>query len=475
MGGADTRTRARWRRAECSLGAAVLLAALALAPRVAAGAAPAPAISAQASPTELGYGRPLTVSGSIAVRASLPLALQLDPYPYRGFTTLATASSASDGTYTFADVRPDRNSRLRVVAADGSAAASATIAVTVDPSAALNASSIGPGRVRLSLRLGHTLHAGASQPVEVSWFLAANGKDAWKLAASTTSRELSAGLTYSSATVDPPARRFRYRVCLRPGWERAMGHRSGKGVCGGLAYSGEGHGIPLAPYPSAAAIAAAGRYLAGRAGRTSFAVVDSTGRLSGLHVGEHFETASVVKVMMLVAFLRMRAAQHRGLDAADRGLLYPMIHISDNDAASAVYSIVGSAAVSRVARESGMTAYAPGVGWWAYAQTSAADQARFFFVLGQLIPARFYPYARGLLAGIEPSQSWGVPALARPSWQVFFKTGALPERGLFNEVARLERHGVTFTVAVFTDADPSMAYGEQTIEGVGAALLGWAP
>jgi hypothetical protein len=474
MQGADRRRWPGWARTACASGA-LTAAALTLAPYATAGAAPSGAVSAQASPTELGYGGTLTVSGSIGVPASLPVALQVDPYPYRGFTTLATSSSAADGSYTFASVKPDRNSRLRVALTGASAAASPTIAVTVDPSAAFNARSLAPGRVRLSLRLGHTLHAGASSPVEVSWFLAAKGKHGWQLAVRTTSRELSAGLTYASATVDPPARHFRYRVCLRPSWQRAMAHPSHSGVCGGLAYSGEGNGIPLTPYPSAGAIAAAARYLAGRAGRTSFAVVDSAGRLSGLHVGEHFETASVVKVMMLVAFLQMRAAQHRALSAADRALLYPMIHISDNNAASAVYSTVGSAAVSRVARESGMTAYAPGVGWWAYAQSSAADQARFFFLLGHLIPARFYPYARGLLAGIEPSQSWGVPPVARPDWQVFFKTGALPEQGLFNEVARLERHGVSFTVAVFTDGDPSMSYGEQTIEGVGAALLGHTP
>jgi hypothetical protein len=58
---------------------------------------------------------------------------------------------------------------------------------------------------------------------------------------------------------------------------------------------------------------------------------------------------------------------------------------------------------------------------------------------------------------------------------VFFKTGALPSEGLFNEAARLERPGVTITVAVFTTRDPSMAYGEETIAGVGAALIGQSP
>ena len=240
-------------------------------------------------------------------------------------------------------------------------------------------------------------------------------------------------------------------------------------------YQGEGRGIPIAAYPSSDAIAAAERFLDTRAGRTSLAVVDSQGRLSGVRLREHFQTASVVKVMMLVAYLQMLNAHHRGLRAADTSLLYPMIHVSDNNAASAVLAIVGNAAVARVARESGMSDYAPGVGWWAYTQTSAADQARFFFALERLIPAQFYGYARGLLSGIESSQSWGIPPVARPRWQVFFKTGALPSEGLFNEVARLERPGVTFTIAVFTTGDPSMGYGEQTIQGVASALLANAP
>ena len=242
-----------------------------------------------------------------------------------------------------------------------------------------------------------------------------------------------------------------------------------------LEYGGEGRGVLLAAYPSPGAIAAARSYLDGRSGRTSFAVLDSKGRLGGVRLREHFETASVVKVMMLVAFLQMRSAQRHPLSSADASLLYPMIHISDNNAASAVFAIVGSGALARVARESGMTDYAPGNGWWAFTQTSAADQARFFFALQRLIPHQFYAYARGLMAGIEPSQSWGVPPVARPRWQVFFKTGALPSQGLFNEVARLERPGLTFTIAVFTDGDPSTAYGEQTIEGVAAVLLAHSP
>lgn len=232
---------------------------------------------------------------------------------------------------------------------------------------------------------------------------------------------------------------------------------------------------PRPAYPSQAAIAAAVRYLDGRAARTSLAVLDSNGRLSGTRMREHFQSASVVKVMFLTAFLQRLAADHRGISAFDRAMLYPMIHESNNEDASAVLERVGAAAVARVAHEAGMLDYAPGVGWWAFTQTSAYDQARFFVAIERLIPRQFWPYARGLMSSIEPEQSWGIPEVARPRWQVFFKTGALPSEGLFNETARLERPRVTFTVSIFSTGDPSQAYGEETMRGVGERLLAGTP
>jgi hypothetical protein len=242
-----------------------------------------------------------------------------------------------------------------------------------------------------------------------------------------------------------------------------------------LEFQGRAHGIPVPPYPSSPAIAAAVRYLDSRGGSSGLAVVDSQGRLAGVRLHERFRTASIVKAMMLVAYLQMLAARDRGLGAGDRALLYPMIHVSDNNAASAVLARTGGGAIARVARQAGMSDYAPGIGWWAFTQTSAADQARFFAALGRLIPPQFYGYARGLLSGIDASQSWGVPAVARPRWQVFFKGGWLPAEKVFNQVARLERPGVSFTVAVLTSGEPSMVYGEQTIEGITGELLGGTP
>jgi len=227
-----------------------------------------------------------------------------------------------------------------------------------------------------------------------------------------------------------------------------------------------------ARFPPARAIGAASRYLRGRAGSKAFAVLDNRGRLSGVDVHRRFHSASVVKSMLLVAYLRYLHRARRGLDAQSRGLLYPMIHSSDNDAATSVLSIVGSGALGRLARDAHMRDYVSGGGNWGFTEVSAADLARFFRIQDRLIPRRFVAYARWLLAGIEPSESWGVPAVARPRFAVFFKGGWLPEtEGLVNQAARLERGPVVLAIAVLTRGDPSMTYGERTIEGVTRRLL----
>jgi hypothetical protein len=232
-----------------------------------------------------------------------------------------------------------------------------------------------------------------------------------------------------------------------------------------------------AGYPGPAAVAAATHYLGRRSGYTAFAVIDSEGRMSGKHIHRIFVSASVVKAMLLVAYLRMLAGEHRGLDSTSRALLGPMIHVSDNNAATAVWSLVGDRRLRRLARRAGMTDFSIS-GFWANAQISAADQARYFFKMESLIPRRFRRLARRLLSHIAAYESWGIPAVARPrGWTVFFKGGWRgTDRGqLVHQVARLQKPGNRVAIAVMTDGDPSMAYGIDTIQGVTGRLLHGRP
>jgi hypothetical protein len=209
------------------------LAALLVLPPTRALAA-SPEISASLSTGELTLGAPLSVSGQArdggAALAAVPLALQADPYPYRGFATIAHALSAPDGGFAFVGVQPTLNTRLRVLVESLPTAVGPTLRVIVDPAVAINATGLGTGRTRLSVRIRHAPQL-ASGPVSAWWFTAARGTRVFGLAAVTPTREPSPGITYASATVDPPARRFVYRVCLNPSWERAMGAPAAHGAC----------------------------------------------------------------------------------------------------------------------------------------------------------------------------------------------------------------------------------------------------
>ncbi|HEX3910051.1 MAG TPA: serine hydrolase [Solirubrobacteraceae bacterium] len=233
--------------------------------------------------------------------------------------------------------------------------------------------------------------------------------------------------------------------------------------------------VRAAIYPAPKRIASARRFIVRRAGRKAFATVENGGGLAGYRVHERFHSASTVKSMLLVAYLRKLGSEHRPLDSDSRGLLYPMIHSSDNDAASAVLARVGERALNAVARDAQMRDYEPSGATWGFTEVSAADLARFFYGQDRMIPPRFRDYARRLLSTIEAGESWGIPAVARPEFRVFFKGGWLPEvEGLVNQAARLERPGIKFSLAVMSTHDPSMEYGERTIEGVTARLLGRA-
>ncbi len=306
----------------------------------------------------------------------------------------------------------------------------------------------------------------------VTWSFASGRHGRFIRAASTRSRRLSPAVTVLRTIVALPAGRYRFRACFHAPGDHALPNPRRPPGCSGRGYHGGG-ALP-AGFPTAAAVTRATAYLAGRLGRRAFAVMDTEGRLSGVDVHATFPTASVVKAMLLVAYLRrLDTRGQRRIDPASASFLYPMIHVSDNNAATRCWSIVGDSGLYAVARAAGMTDFSVS-GFWLTAMLSPADQARFFFEMDSLIPPEFVGYARFLLSTIEPSQTWGVPPVARPlGYRVFFKDGSEPTGlgQLVHQVDRLERGDRRFAMAVMTDGDPTMQYGIDTISGVAGALL----
>lgn len=228
---------------------------------------------------------------------------------------------------------------------------------------------------------------------------------------------------------------------------------------------------PAAGHPWEQQLAAAERFADGRAGRVSFAVVDEGGRLRGRHLDRVHNSASVVKVMFMVALLRRPEVRHDALTPAERHLLGPMIKRSDNQAATAIYNRVGERALHELARDAGMRHFSTQP-VWGLTTITAAGQARFMYRLERFIPRRHRGYAIHLLSRIVPSQRWGIPPVAPSGWTLHFKGGwsGAPSWRV-NQVMLLRRPPRRLSLAILTREQPSKGYGERTIEGVAKRLL----
>jgi hypothetical protein len=212
------------------------------------------------------------------------------------------------------------------------------------------------------------------------------------------------------------------------------------------------------------------QYAKQRSGDVRFAIVDPDRRRDDFHGGRTAPMASTVKVMLLAAYLRERSVRDRGLNESDRDLLGPMIRRSDNGAATRVRNIVGEGAVRRVARDAHMRHFSYN-STWGLSRTSAADQASFMYRFEDTIPDRHEVYARNLLAGIVPSQRWGV-ARARPKgWNLYFKGGWGIGDNVNHQIAFLERRDERVALAILTEGSPGHKYGRKTLEGVASRLL----
>jgi hypothetical protein len=216
-------------------------------------------------------------------------------------------------------------------------------------------------------------------------------------------------------------------------------------------------------------IAAARSYAERRAGEVAFATIDQRGRFRGYRVRDTAPAASVFKVMLLAAFLRKR--EDRRLSRRDRRLLAPMIRRSDSVAATVVRDIVGVRRIDRLARVAGMRdfRYHP---VWGLSRTSPRDQVRFLYRLQRFVPKRHRAYDRWLLSHVVRRQRWGIGRVVPRGWKLFLKGGWGSGSGrVDHQVALLKRGRRRVALAIFTEFNPSHAYGKRTLRGVARRLL----
>jgi hypothetical protein len=221
-------------------------------------------------------------------------------------------------------------------------------------------------------------------------------------------------------------------------------------------------------------------YLATRPGAVSVALYDRT---SGLTVDvtnstrTGWETASTVKLDILTALLT-KTGESGQLPASQLRLAKPMISVSDNASASALWRQAGSqSGMNAFFREFGMAATtAGGSGAWGLTKTTAYDQLRVLRAVsypGLGLSANAMATATSLLGTVVGSQRWGLTAGVPAGVSVEIKNGWLPYGGgwVINSLAHVHGAGKDYIMAAYTRDSRTMGIGVETISGL--SRLAW--
>jgi len=228
---------------------------------------------------------------------------------------------------------------------------------------------------------------------------------------------------------------------------------------------------------TARAVAAAQAAGAARGAYTAVALFDRhTGALYGAgDIDEPYASASVMKVFIAARLL----AEGRAADPMVGDLMWRMITLSDDDAATRLYQLVGAEdLVPWIARRYGVTGLAPSdqPGWWGLTRISARAMVTFYAaVAADPVVA---PWLMEAMASTEPYASdgfyqyFGLPAAAE-NWRV--KQGWMC---CLEGLSRMHSTGYIdydrYTVALLAAGPPSMYHegdGAHALTAMARALL----
>ncbi|MFF6989735.1 serine hydrolase [Streptomyces sp. NPDC010273] len=212
--------------------------------------------------------------------------------------------------------------------------------------------------------------------------------------------------------------------------------------------------------------------------KVSVAVLDLTSGESAAYGDAAFDTASIVKVDILAALLLQAQDAGRTLTATEKSYATTMIQNSDNDSATALWNLIGTADGLDAANKTfGLTGTTGGAGpLWGLTQTTAADQLTLLqqvFGDDSKLSAASQSYIQGLMKEIEADQQWGVSAAADGSkWALKNGWLARSTTGLWdvNSIGRVTgTDGDEYLVAVLSNGSTTQAKGITLIEAAAKA------
>jgi hypothetical protein len=193
-----------------------------------------------------------------------------------------------------------------------------------------------------------------------------------------------------------------------------------------------------------------------------------------------FDTASIVKVDILATLLLQAQDEERELTTREQTYATDMIENSDNEAASALWTAIGSATGLDAANDRlGLTETQGGDGTvWGVSQTTAEDQVRLLqnvFGAESPLTAGSRTYIQDLMHHIAGGQDWGVSVAADDPADTALKNGWL-ERTVtkkwdVNSIGQIKVKGRGYLIAVLTNGHTTQEAGIRIVEQASRAAV----
>jgi beta-lactamase class A len=213
-----------------------------------------------------------------------------------------------------------------------------------------------------------------------------------------------------------------------------------------------------------------------RNGSHSVSVYDRVTGLSCICNGsKHFDSASIVKAIILGALMHWHQETKKPLSSWEKDEAALMIEQSDNDAATDLWDELGTYNLQHFLNLAGVgETYLGQDGEWGLTQVTAHDEMLLLKLLtasNSVLDTSSRNYELSLMAHVTSSEAWGVTA-GTPSdvtWHV--KNGWLPDATGWhiNSIGAFTGHGKDYMIAVLSvnaDSDDDEQYGINTIEDI---------
>ena len=186
------------------------------------------------------------------------------------------------------------------------------------------------------------------------------------------------------------------------------------------------------------------------------------------------QTHSTIKVLILVATLKVAQDRGRALTSTQKSLASRMIRYSDNAATDTLMRQVGASTCQRVADQLGMASTVVLGGtvfrsstWWGHSTTTTRDLVRLMnhVVLGTYLSPGRRAYVRDLMATVTSTQTWGLGDGLPDDVHVELKNGWGPRSDGYrlNCVGHVSGRGRSYQMSILSRSYNGYSYGQTTV------------